>query len=107
MRCTKMSRRIKIKLVVLVTTLLFLLSSISYSLAVDKYPKAVVDVHEDSHLIVRKGPGPGYDTTYVHLASKSVVSILDMYDGWALVQFPKLVGVREPIGWVCMDYLKD
>ena len=67
-------------------------------------PIVEVDVHTDSSLKVRKGPG-GADT-YILLADGHELVILSQYKGWALANHPDLVGKRDPLGWVHTDYLK-
>lgn len=64
---------------------------------------AVVDVHPESGLRCRKGPGPEYND-YFLLADNARVLVLEEKNGWGLVAWPKYP--EYPMGWVCMDYLK-
>ena len=64
---------------------------------------AVVDVHPDSSLRCRQGPGLEY-TGYVLFSPGAKLLVLEERDGWAYVSWPN--SPEYPAGCVCMDYLK-
>ena len=64
---------------------------------------AVVDVHPDSSLRCRCGPGTEY-VGYVLFSPGARLLVLEERDGWAYVSWPN--SPEYPAGWVCMDYLK-
>lgn len=64
---------------------------------------AAVNVHEDSGLWCREGPGAQTQPLWM-FASGAKVLVLEERDGWAQVAWPKFP--EKVLGWVCLDYLK-
>ena len=62
-----------------------------------------VNVHEDSSLRVRKGPGTEYQSNW-SISPGAEVVVIRQEANWALVAWPKYPD--DPFGWVCGDYLK-
>lgn len=60
----------------------------------------------DGVLNVRSEPGTEYPTRGA-ITNGARLAIIEERDGWALVNWPRLVGMREPMGWVCAEYLEE
>lgn len=63
---------------------------------------AVVNVHPDSRLNVRTGPGTEYRAS-AGLSAGAEIHILQERDGWALIAWPKYPD--HPLGWVSTEYV--
>lgn len=64
----------------------------------------VCTVEADGGLNVRLGPNVEYKSCAL-LCDGAEVVVLETRDNWALVNWRSMIGKREPIGWVCSDYL--
>lgn len=62
-----------------------------------------VDVHSESVLRVRVGPGTEYESRWA-LSDGATVQVLQTANGWSQIAWPSYP--ETPIGWVCSDYLK-
>lgn len=67
-------------------------------------PYRVCTVNAGGGLNVRVGPGTEYHVAFM-LADEAEVVVLETRDNWSLVHFKSLINLREPMGWVCSDYL--
>lgn len=66
----------------------------------------VYQVDAGGGLNVRKGPGTEY-RAYFKLSDGATVVVMETQDNWGLVNWLSMIGKREPMGWVCMDYLVE
>lgn len=68
----------------------------------ERYQMAMV--YADGGLNVREAPDIE-SRLYFLLSDGAMVVILETHEDWALVHSKTLIGIREPLGWVHMDYL--
>ena len=59
----------------------------------------------DSALNVRTGAGREHRVLCM-LANGAVVVVQDLSGGWALVNWPGMAGITQPMGWVSAEYLR-
>jgi hypothetical protein len=96
---------LKVVLVVLVVAALVLAMICGAEAETTSKPPyvAVVDVHPDSGLRCRRGPGTEYGG-YTLFAPGAKLLVLEKQNGWARVTWPNYPDLT--LGWVCADYLK-
>ena len=85
----------------LLLTLFLTIMFVDTSLA-ERYQIALVNA--SGGLNVREAPDVE-SRRYFMLADRAWVVILETEENWALVHSRTLIGKREPLGWVDMDYL--
>lgn len=92
----------------LVTLVLLMIGLLVWMFAETAYAEriTVYQVDASGGLNIRKGPGLEYQAG-CRLSDEAKVVVVETQDNWGLVNWLSTIGRREPMGWVCMDYLVE